>query len=144
MPQSTLDNGEIMHCSNNWKLLQLMWNRVCQHGAGCPGRRCWAQGGTSCSVCPVAAVIVHLDPFSSVPVWWQRFLYASDLKQSRRGDKQGRRRLHFHAALVCVRCAEWLWWSWRRRFCRCRRGTGSETCCSGTGRSTTGRATSTV
>lgn len=77
MPQSILDNGEIMHCSNNWKLLQLMWNRVCQHGAGCPGRRCVTvscQRAESrlllssgrhqllCLSCPVAAVIVDLDP----------------------------------------------------------------------------------
>lgn len=33
----------------------------------------------------------------------------------------------------------WVWWSWRKRCCRSLRGTGSETCCWGTGKLTTGK-----
>lgn len=34
------------------------------------------------------------------------------------------------------------WWNWRRMCSRCHLGTGSETCCSGTGRPTTGKGRS--
>lgn len=132
-----------MHCSNNWQLLQVMWNSLCQQWSRM-SRQALCLVSVFCELgeAPVAQPLLWYWIRVSVTEWWQHFIYVSDLKQSQRRDKRGRRRFNFHPALICALFQ--LWWSWRRRFCRCRRGTGSETCCSGTGRRTTGRATSTL